>query len=129
MSVPPAPMQQAKVGPNDPHDTFAAMIRRRMLPIAFSGAAVLAIVVAPGVLPTKAAAVTAKPGPTSAEIEKRADALLARMTLEEKIDYLGGADGFYIRAVKRLGLPAFRMADGPFGVRNVGPSTAYPAGI
>src|SRR3954468_17849936 len=133
MSVPPAPMQHAKVGPNDLHDTFAAMIRRRMLPIAFSGAAVLAIVVAPGVLPTKAAAVTAKPGtkpgPTSAEIEKRADALLARMTLDEKIDYLGGADGFYIRAVKRLGLPALRMADGPFGVRTVGPSPAYPAGI
>ena len=51
------------------------------------------------------------------------------MTLDEKIDYLGGADNFYIRAIKRLGLPAFRMADGPFGVRNVGPSTAYPAGI
>ena len=55
--------------------------------------------------------------------------ILARMTLDEKLDYLGGADGFYVRAVPRLGLPAFRMADGPFGVRNVGPSTAYPAGI
>ena len=51
------------------------------------------------------------------------------MTLDEKLDYLGGADNFYIRAIKRLDLPAFRMADGPLGVRNVGPSTAYPAGI
>ncbi len=66
---------------------------------------------------------------TSAEIAARADAILARMTLDEKIDYLGGADAFYIRAIPRLGLPAFRMADGPFGVRNVGPSTAYAAGI
>jgi beta-glucosidase len=102
-----------------------------MLPVVFSGAAAIAAVAAVdlGALLTKAAAVTAKPSPTAAEIEKRADALLAEMTLEEKIDYLGGAENFYVRAVKRLGLPAFRMADGPFGVRNVGPSTAYPAGI
>jgi beta-glucosidase len=89
----------------------------------------------------RAAAVTPKSPPesaktpatsspqSSAEIDRRADAILAKMTLEEKVDYLGGADGFYIRAIKRLGLPAFRMADGPFGVRNVGPSTAYPAGL
>jgi beta-glucosidase len=67
--------------------------------------------------------------PAAVDVDKRADAILARMTLEEKIDYVGGADGFYVRAVPRLGLPAFRMADGPFGVRNVGPSTAYAAGI
>jgi len=118
------------------------MISRRMLPIVFRGAAVaavaavFAVVVATfvavldlGALLPRAAAAMPKPSPTAAEIEKRADALLARMSLEEKIDYLGGADNFYIRAVKRLGLPALRMADGPFGVRNVGPSTAYPAGI
>src|SRR5580692_2041745 len=78
-------------------------------------------------------AVQAAPTPTAAEVAQRAEArvesILARMTLEEKIDYLGGVDTFYVRAVPRLGLPAFRMADGPFGVRNVGPSTAYAAGI
>jgi len=67
--------------------------------------------------------------PTPADVDKRAEAILARMTLEEKVDYLGGADAFYVRAVPRLGLPAFRMADGPFGVKNLGPSTAYAAGI
>ncbi len=81
----------------------------------------------------RAATVTPKSPPSpleaSAEIDRRAEAILAKMTLEEKVDYLGGQNGFYIRAIKRLGLPAFRMADGPFGVRNVGPSTAYPAGI
>jgi len=75
----------------------------------------------------------ATPAPAAAEIAQRAEArvesILARMTLDEKIDYLGGVDTFYVRAVPRLGLPAFRMADGPFGVRNVGPSTAYAAGI
>jgi beta-glucosidase len=63
------------------------------------------------------------------DVEKRADALLARMTLEEKLDYIGGVDTFYVRAVPRLGLPAFRMTDGPFGVHKLGPSTAYAAGI
>src|SRR6185312_12809864 len=82
--------------------------------------------------PVRAGAPTSAPTrtpTTTAEVDKRADAILARMTLEEKVDYVGGADGFYVRAVPRLGLPAFRMADGPFGVRNVGPSTAYAAGI
>ncbi len=51
------------------------------------------------------------------------------MTLDEKLDYIGGTDSFYVRANPRLHLPALRMADGPLGVRNVGPSTAYAAGI
>ncbi len=42
---------------------------------------------------------------------------------------LGGVNGFYIRANDRLKLPALKMADGPLGVRNYGPSTAYAAGI
>jgi beta-glucosidase len=57
-------------------------------------------------------------------------ALVQQMTLEEKIDYIGGT-GFAIRAVPRLNLPAFEMSDGPIGVRsNSGfPSTVYAAGI
>ena len=62
-------------------------------------------------------------------MEKRVDAILKRMTLDEKLDYLGGVDGFYIRANPRLHLPALRMADGPLGIRNVGPSTGYAGGI
>jgi len=63
------------------------------------------------------------------DLEKRIDGLLKRMTLDEKLDYLGGVDKFYIRANARLHLPALRMADGPLGIRNVGPSTGYAAGI
>ena len=63
------------------------------------------------------------------DIEQRAESILKRMTLEEKIDYIGGVDTFYIRAVPRLGLPRIRMSDGPIGVRCYGPSTAYAAGI
>ncbi|MBS1852511.1 MAG: glycoside hydrolase family 3 C-terminal domain-containing protein [Acidobacteria bacterium] len=61
--------------------------------------------------------------PSASEVEQRANDILSKMTLEEKIDYLGGVDEFYIRTLPRLGLPAFKMADGPVGVRNYGPST------
>ena len=59
----------------------------------------------------------------------RAEALLRRMTLEEKIAYVGGDRSFYIRAVPRLGIPEIKMADGPAGCRNWGPSTAYPSAV
>ena len=64
-----------------------------------------------------------------AEIEKRVDALLAKMTLDEKLTLIGGTNDFYIQALPRLGLPALRMSDGPLGVHDYGPTTAYPAGI
>jgi len=59
-----------------------------------------------------------------------AESILRQMTLEEKIDYLGGT-GFAIRAMPWLGLPAFEMSDGPIGVRSNShfPSTTYAAGI
>ena len=67
--------------------------------------------------------------PSPAQIDDRAQSILKKMTLEEKVDYIGGYNGFYVRAVPRLGLPAFKMSDGPIGVRNYGPSTTYAAGI
>ena len=63
------------------------------------------------------------------EVEKRVEALLSKMTLEEKITLIGGINDFYIRALPRLGLPALRMSDGPMGVHDYGETTAYPAGI
>lgn len=62
-------------------------------------------------------------------VEKRIKSLLAQMTLEEKIDYLGGLDNYFIRSIPRLGLPAIKMSDGPVGSRNDGQSTAYPASV
>ncbi len=66
---------------------------------------------------------------TPAEIDKRVDAILKKMTLEEKIDYIGGVDGMFIRGYPQYGIPRLKMSDGPLGVRTWGPSTAYPAGI
>ena len=60
-----------------------------------------------------------------AATEARVDSLLKQLTLEEKIDILGGVDEFYIRANQRIGLPRLKMADGPVGVRNYGPSTVF----
>src|SRR5579859_1122075 len=66
---------------------------------------------------------------SQSEVEQRVDSILSKMTLEEKIDMIGGQNSFYIRGYERLGLPPLKMADGPVGVRNYGPSTAYPVGI
>jgi beta-glucosidase len=62
---------------------------------------------------------------TPAATEARVDSMLKQLSLEEKIDLLGGVDNFYIRALPRIGLPRLKMADGPLGVRNYGPSTAF----
>ena len=67
--------------------------------------------------------------PSTAEIEKRVDLLLSKMTLEEKITLIGGVNDFYTRPIPRVGIPALRMSDGPTGVHDYGPTTAYPAGI
>src|SRR2546428_11505934 len=66
--------------------------------------------------------------PAPGDVERRVEAVLSRMTLEEKIDMLGGVDDFFIRALPRLGLPRLKMADGPVGVRNFGPATAMAGG-
>ena len=70
------------------------------------------------------------PLPDSPAIEARARELVGKMTLDEKVAYVGGT-GFAARAVPRLGIPALEMSDGPYGTRsNTGfPSTTYAAGI
>jgi beta-glucosidase len=62
---------------------------------------------------------------SQADIDTRVDSLLKQLTLEEKIDLIGGVDDFYIREIKHIGLPRLKMADGPIGVRNYGPSTVF----
>ena len=55
--------------------------------------------------------------------------ILKQMTLEEKLDYIGGINAMSIRPIPRLDIPEIRMSDGPLGVRQDKPSTRYPAGI
>ena len=61
--------------------------------------------------------------------DRRVERLLAQMTLEEKLSYIGGVNAMSIRPIPRLALPEIRMSDGPLGVRQDKPSTRYPAGI
>ena len=88
----------------------------------------VAAVVALSLMSAPRAAGQARPAGADA-VERRVEEMLARMTLEEKIDLLGGVDDFFVRASGRAGLPRLKMADGPNGVRNFGPSTAMPSGV
>jgi beta-glucosidase len=64
----------------------------------------------------------------------KVDNLLAQMTLEEKISMLAGADLWHSVPVPRLGIPQFKVTDGPNGARGAWgsmapPSVATPVGI
>jgi beta-glucosidase len=70
----------------------------------------------------------AVPDLVRASSDPAVERLLASMTLEEKIDLLGDT-GFATKAIPRVGIPAFKMSDGPVGARSPAPPTAYAAGI
>src|SRR5664279_5264320 len=62
-------------------------------------------------------------------VEKRVDDLVSKMTVEEKIDLIGGDTPFRTHAIPRLNIPYFQMADGPVGAHIPAPTIAYAAGI
>lgn len=71
---------------------------------------------------------------TSLDPQQRADLLLARMTLQQKISLMAGEDGAEGEAtgksegIPELGIPTLYMSDGPMGPRE-GAATAMPAPI
>src|ERR1700720_512843 len=67
--------------------------------------------------------------PSKADVEKRVDSILSQMTLEEKIEMIGGVNDLFTRPIARLGIPALKISDGPMGVHDYGLTTANPAGI
>jgi beta-glucosidase len=77
-----------------------------------------------------AAAHAQAPHPLTSADHQQIESIIKRMSVQQKLDYIGGT-GFAVRALPELGLPAFEMSDGPYGVRsNSGaPSTTYAAGI
>jgi beta-glucosidase len=74
-------------------------------------------------------AIGALPASSDTDTERRVESILSQMTLEEKIDLLGGENTFGIRGVPRLGVPRLLTADGPFGVRTFTRTTVIPGGI
>ena len=68
------------------------------------------------------------PVPDSPAIEAQAHAMLAKLTLAQKIELLGGKDWMDTHAEPSIGLPPLKMSDGPVGIRTWGPDTAYVDG-
>lgn len=104
---------------------------RRTALIAGVSAALIAggTAAAPGASGAGSAGVTVKVSP-------RVAALIARMTLDEKLSFVhGGTDpktlgqAGYIPGVPRLGIPELRLTDGPAGVRVNEHATAMPAPV
>lgn len=60
-------------------------------------------------------------------LDARVEDLLGRLTLDEKLNLLGGIKDLFIRGVERLDIPEMKTADGPLGVRQWGESALYPA--
>ena len=69
------------------------------------------------------------PATDSPVIEAKARAMVAKLTLEQKIELLGGVDNMFSRPAPAIGLPRFKMSDASVGVRTWGPTTAYAGGV
>jgi len=69
------------------------------------------------------------PKPDSPEVEAQAQAMVAKLTLEQKIELIGGVDSMYTHPMPSIGLPRFKMSDASVGVRTWGPTTAYAGGV
>jgi beta-glucosidase len=69
------------------------------------------------------------PVPDSPAIEQRVDAIIAKLTLKQKLELIGGEDSMYIRAEPSVGFPRLKMSDASMGVRTWGPDTAYAGGV
>jgi beta-glucosidase len=69
------------------------------------------------------------PVPDTPAIEQQVDAMIAKLTLQQKLELIGGVDSMFIRAEPAAGFPMLKMSDGPEGVRTWGPDTAYAGGI
>ncbi len=65
---------------------------------------------------------------------EKAESLVARMTLQEKIHMLTGDGWWKTHSIQRLGIPSIRMTDGPHGLRKIQganmtvsvPATCFP---
>lgn len=69
------------------------------------------------------------PVPDSPAIEAKAHEMLSKLTLEQKIELIGGVDSMFTNAMPCIELPRFKMSDASVGVRTWGPTTAYAGGV
>lgn len=69
------------------------------------------------------------PTADSPSIEQKVSALIAKMSVDDKLKLVGGVDSFYTQAIPSIGLKRLKMSDGPVGVRTYGLAPAYTAGV
>ena len=82
-----------------------------------------------GYAATAKLAIAQAPALDSPTIEAKAKAMLANLTLEQKIELIGGVDSMFTHAEPAIGLPRLKMSDASVGVRTWGPTTAYAGGV
>ncbi len=85
------------------------------------------------ILLSSAAALAQSSQATENDAHERAKVIVQKMTLEQKLDFIGGR-GVFSMPLPEFGVPPFQMSDGPFGIRNDAafsgfPTTVYPGGI
>ncbi|MGH9591259.1 MAG: beta-glucosidase family protein [Terracidiphilus sp.] len=96
---------------------FPALLRASVLPAVFCG------LLSAGVAQAQA------PAPDSPAIEAEAHAMLAKLSLQQKIELVGGEDNMFTHPMPAIDLPRFKMSDASVGVRTWGPTTAYAGGV
>ncbi len=69
------------------------------------------------------------PVPDSPAIDQQADSMLSKLSLQQKLELIGGEDNMFLRAEPVAGFPRLKMSDGPDGIRTWGPDTAYAGGV
>jgi len=65
---------------------------------------------------------------TSDRFSEQADSVLKKLNLDDCINLISGCDGMEAPGIPRLGIPALKMTDGPFGP-HWGKAPAFPVGV
>jgi hypothetical protein len=49
----------------------------------------------------------------NADVDQQGEEILSKMTVDEKLSYIGGIDWMYTKNINRLGISRMKMTDGP----------------
>ena len=79
--------------------------------IALPGSARLATLLFTFVMASAVLVQAQAPVPDSPAIEAKAHDMLGKLSLEQKIELIGGVDEMYTHAIPAIGLPRFKMSD------------------
>src|SRR5690242_11902203 len=90
--------------PSSPHPSTIAV------PFGSSLMASLRHLLAAAILLITVSASSQPPTPLSPAIEQRVDALIIKMSLDDKLKLIGGVDGFYTQSIPSIGLKRLKMS-------------------